>query len=143
MAKRIVLISVMVFCLACGLSCSRGSGGLALEEGQYEITYKSEMPGMPVSMPPVTVTQCLTKQNPVPNQSTGNQECRITEMKTEGDTVTWTMECTQGGSTMHATGTITFQGDRLQGETRMEMGPEAGNRVIITHMEGRRTGPCQ
>jgi hypothetical protein len=140
MVKRILLISSMVFCLTFGLS---SAWGLDLEEGQYEITSRVEMPGMPESMPPVTVTRCLTKQNPVPNQSTGGQECRITDMKTQDNTVTWTMECSQGGSTMQATGTITFHGDRFEGETRMKMGPEAGNQVIITHMEGRRIGPCQ
>lgn len=115
---------------------------LDLEEGEYEITSRVEMPGMPVSMPPVTVKQCLTQEDPVPTQSRGDQSCRITEKKAEGNTVHWAMECTQEGKTMKARGTITLKGDRLEGKTEMNGGPETGNMLIITHMEGKRIGPC-
>jgi hypothetical protein len=140
MAKEMRVIFAVLICMVLGISFA---WALDLKEGQYQITSKVEMPGMPMSMPPVTVEQCLTRKDPVPNQSTGGQECRIKDMKTKGNTVTWTMECTQRGSTMQGTGSMTFHGDRFEGKSEMKMGPEAGNMVIITLMEGRRTGPCQ
>jgi hypothetical protein len=142
MQNRILLISLIV----CGLffisSCGMFGGDVDMEEGLYRITYKTEITGMPFPIPPFTLSQCLTKDNPVPDQSSKNQECKITNMQKSGDTVTWKMECTQRGGSMQASGTMTFKGDSLEGKTQMNMGPDAGNRVITTYMKGKRVGPC-
>ncbi len=116
---------------------------LDLQDGKYEITSKVEMPGMPMQVPTVTVTQCLTQQDPVPDQSTGDQECKTIDMKTEGETVTWKMECTQRGQTMQSTGKFVYHGDRFEGTIRMVMGPQAGNMTITTVVLGRRIGACE
>ena len=143
MIKRILAVSSILFCLVFGLTSSEGADSLDLEDGKYEITYRSEMQGMPIPMPPITLTQCLTQQDPVPNQSAGSQECTIKDMKTKGNTVSWTMECVQQGSLMRATGRMTYNGNNFEGETRMKMGPEAGNQELITRIQGKRIGPCQ
>ena len=134
---------IMIGVVASMLVWFSGTYALDIQEGQYEITFKSEMKGMPISMPATTVKQCITQKDPVPSQSAAGQECRITDMKTEGNTVTWAMECTQQGNSMQATGSMTFQGDRFEGETEMKMGPQAGNMVLITRMPGMRIGECE
>ena len=143
MNTRISLIGLMICSLFFISSCNMPGGDIDMEEGLYKITYRTEITGMPVPMPPITLTQCLTKENPVPNQSSDNQECQITNMKKHGNIVIWKMECKQRGSSMKATGKMIFREDSLGGKTEMKMETESGNRVIITYMEGKRIGPCK
>ena len=140
MTKNAAISALLFLCL---FSAANPSCGLDLNEGRYEITSKVEMKGMPTEMPPVTITQCLTQQDPVPDQTAGNQQCRITDMKTRGNTVTWEMTCDQQGQKMKANGEMTYLGDKFQGTITTEMGPQAGNMVMTTHVSGRRIGPCQ
>ena len=66
---------------------------LNMQEGKWEITTKTEMVGMSMSMPPMTRTQCLTKKDLVPQDSQQGSECKITDTKVVGNTVTWTIKC--------------------------------------------------
>lgn len=108
--------------------------------GKYEITSKMEMPGM--SMPAQTVTQCLTQENPVPDKSLGNQGCEIVDTKENGNTLTWTMECTQQGQKVITTGEMKYAEDSFTGDMTMEMGSQAGNMTIKTQITGKRIGSC-
>lgn len=115
---------------------------LDLKPGKYEITAKVEMPGMPGGMPAQSTTQCLTEQDPVPASSADAQDCKITDMKTEGNTVTYTMTCKQQGTTIKSSGKITYKGDTFEGTNQTQMGPEAGNMTITTKTKGKRIGKC-
>nr|WP_320193056.1 DUF3617 family protein [uncultured Desulfobacter sp.] len=107
--------------------------------GKYEITSKMEMPGM--SMPAQTVTQCLTQENPIPDNSSGNQGCEI-DMQEKGNTLTWTMECTQQGQKVTSTGKMTYSEDSFAGTMTVETGPQAGNMTMKTQITGKRIGAC-
>ena len=100
--------------------------GLDLKPGKYEITSKVEMGGMPGAMPSQTTTQCLTESTPVPNGSAAAQGCKITDMKTKGNRVTYTMECDQQGMKVKSTGEIIYKGESFEGTSTMKMGPSAG-----------------
>jgi hypothetical protein len=118
-----------------------------MAEGQWEITSKSEMPGMPVEMPAETFRQCMSPGEPVPNQSDRDQQCRILESKQEGDTVTWTVECTQEGGTVKNSGSITYKGKSFEGTVNTDMSGIAGMgamgaSVMTTKLSGRHIGPC-
>ena len=118
--------------------------GLDIQDGKYEITSKVEMKGMPMQAPPVTITQCLTSQDPVPNKSAGDgQPCKVIEMKTEGKTVTWKMDCTQQGHKIQSTGKISYQGDRFDGTINTSMGPQAGGMTVTSVISGKRIGDCK
>lgn len=108
--------------------------------GKYEITSKMEMPGM--SMPAQTVTQCLTQEEPIPEKSLGNQGCEIVDKQEKGNTLTWTMECTQQGQKVISTGEMTYSEDSFAGGMTMETGPQAGNMTIKTQITGKRIGSC-
>ncbi len=140
MLKKTTTIVSMLACMAFFVT---SAWGLDLQDGKYEITSKVEMPGMPMQMAPVTVTQCLTQQDPVPNQSTAGQQCNIIDMKTEGKTVSWKMECTQRGQKMQSTGKMVYYGDHFEGTTNTMLGPQSGNMTITTVINGKRIGACQ
>jgi hypothetical protein len=133
----------IVSILACMAFFITNAWGLDLQDGEYEIISTVEMPGMPMQIPPVTITQCLTPQDPLPNQSTAGQQCNIIDMNTKGNTVTWDMECAQQGQNMHSTGKMVYYGDRFEGTTNTKMGPQSGNMTIITVVKGKRIGGCQ
>jgi len=117
--------------------------GLDLVPGKYEITAKVEMPGMPGGMPPQTTTQCLNEQKPVPDSSADAQGCEITDMKTRGNTVTYTMVCNQQGMRIKGTGEMTYKGNSFEGTTQISMGPSAGDMTITTVIKGKRIGKCK
>src|SRR5262249_9371646 len=86
-------------------------------DGQWEITTEMDMPGLPMKMPARTITQCITQQDvaapkkplpqgPPPGRG-GNSDCKVSDYKTIGDKVTWTMKC-EGREPMTGTGEITY-----------------------------------
>jgi hypothetical protein len=124
--------------LVTAISISFAGSGPDMKEGLWEITTKMEMPGM--SMPPMKHTQCMTKNNLVPQSSQPGQECSITQTKVVGNTVTWTMKCTGQGGEMEGTGKITYTGDSFEGTMTMSM-PQT-NMKITSHISGKRIGDC-
>ncbi|UCF82465.1 MAG: DUF3617 family protein [Desulfobacteraceae bacterium] len=138
MLKKICTLSVL-----CMLLASLPAWGLNLKPGKYEITAKVEMPGMSGGMPAQKTTQCLNEQNPVPDSSAGAQGCKITDMKTKGNTVTYTMECNQQGMKIKSTGEITYKVDSFEGTTKTIMGPAAGGMTVTTVIKGKRIGKCE
>jgi len=124
-------------------SVSFAGSGPIMKEGLWEITSKMEMQGMPMQMPPITFTRCLTNQEPVPNQSKPGQECRLKNIKTKGSTVTWDMVCDSHEGKVISSGKITYKGDRFDGvvTSNMEM-PGQGPMQMKMLMSGRRIGKC-
>jgi hypothetical protein len=132
-AGSIVLIALTSICFADAVPDIR--------EGQWEITTKVEIPGMPANMPPMKNTQCLTNKDFVPKNSQPGQECSFPETKITGNTVTYKMECKGKQGEMKGSGEITYSGDSFKGTMKMQM-PQA-NMEMISHMEGKRIGDCK
>lgn len=116
--------------------------GLDFKPGKYEITVKMEVPGMPGGMPPQTMVQCLNEKNPLPDSAPDAQGCKMANMRTKGNTVTYTIECNQPGMEAKIAGEMTYKGDSFDGTTNTSMGPEAGGMTVITVVKGKRIGKC-
>jgi len=121
--------------------------GVNMHEGLWEITTRMEMQGMPMQMPARKHTQCLTKKNMlktmVPEEQDKEEECKITDTETSGNTVTWVMKCS-GEDTMEVTGKTTYHGDTFEGTiTMISNDPEEGKMEMINHISGRRIGECK
>ncbi len=140
MLKKITVICLQMFTMFLLVSLS---WALDFVPGQYEITAKVEMPGMPSSPPPQTTTQCMTRQNPVATQSAASQDCQVTELVTRGNTVSWKMECNQHGQKMKSSGQMTYNGERFKGTIKTDLGPQAGNMTMLTVLNGKRIGDCR
>ena len=117
--------------------------GLDFQPGEYEVTTKVEMPGMPMPMPPQTNIQCLTEKDPLPDSDAGSQNCKVSDMKTKGNTMTWRMVCDQDGTKTESTGSMTYKGDRFDGTIKTKMGPEMGNTTVTVVISGKRIGKCK
>ncbi len=111
---------------------------LNMEDGMWEVTSQVKMQGM--TIPPMTFSQCITKDNAVPQtNSPGQDDCEVSDMKTIGSTVSWSVVCGEKAGNLKGKGKITYHGNRFEGE----MTTEHMGMVMVTEMSGRRTGPCQ
>lgn len=138
MLRKILVISVV---LVASLSTSIAGSGPNMEEGKWEVTTRMEMPGMSISMPEVTSTQCLTKKDFVPQGSQQGQECKITKTKVDGNTVTWTVKCSGQGGEVTGTGKMTYRGSSFKGKIEMTM--VQSNTKMISYINGHRIGDCE
>jgi len=144
MLKKVILTVTIIGVLLWG---TFAFAGVNLHEGLWEITTKMEIQGMPMKMPARKHTQCLTKENMlktmVPKEQAQEEECKITNQKISGNTVTWVMKCS-GEDAMEVTGKTTYHGDTFEGTiTMISNDPEEGKMKMINHISGRRIGECK
>jgi len=137
MVKRFLsLVLVFAFTLSFGTAMA----GPNMNPGKWEITTETEMVGMPMSVPPVTHVQCITEEDLVPQSKEASNECQVTDVKEDGDTVSWKIKCSGQGGQMDGTGTITYSGDTMEGV--MDMVIKSAGMTVKNKISGRRIGPC-
>ncbi len=114
-----------------------------MQEGNWEVTAKMEIVGMPFAMPPTTHNQCVTNKDLVPDMGDKDQSCVVREQKVVGDTVTWRIQCQGKNGTMDGEGRIKYAGKSYTGEMQMRMKEKSGEVMTMkTSMQGKHTGPC-
>jgi hypothetical protein len=134
-SSRVALV-LAILSLAC-------APALAQEKGnEYEVTVKMEMKGMPMAMPPRTTKVCVAKngkdESYVPMRS--GSDCRITDSKKTGNTLSYRMECT-GKDAITGEGEVTYATDSYSG--KMHMVGKGENAFDMTQTyNGRKIGEC-
>ena len=136
--RRKSVATLILIIIACFFS---QAWGFDFQEGRYEITSTIQMPGM--EPPPVTITRCMSPQDPVPDQSIADPNCRVIDKKTQGNTFSWQVECDHEGQKMQGSGKMTYHGDKFEGTVKTVMMDQDGNMEITTAIKGKRIGPCQ
>ena len=115
-----------------------------MQEGNWEVTTRMEMVGMPFTMPPMQHNQCVTKKDLVPDMSRPDQSCIVKDQKVVGDTVTWRVQCKSDQGTMEGEGRIKYAGATYNGEMQARMIEKSGQAMTMKYtMQGRHTGPCR
>lgn len=133
-ASILLIVTLTVF-------ASTFATAAGMKEGLWEITTTTEMPGMPITPPPMTVTHCYTKedvknQRVVPKQD-GN--CTIRDMKTTGSKTSWNMVCT-GENSGKGSGEITFKGDSAyEGSQKFT----TRGMTVTSRYKAKRIGNCK
>jgi hypothetical protein len=133
MIQKTAIVLLILFTMV-----SLSFAGPNMKEGKWEITMKMEMPGMPMEMPPFTHTQCLTKKDFIPNSSEKDQECSAVNVKTSGNTTSWSTKCKGQDGTVSGTGTITYKGKTFTGTMKVKQ----GGMEMTTRMNGKYLGKC-
>lgn len=111
-----------VLLVVCALPALAFAG--PVKPGKWQMTIQTEMAGSPMKMPPITTTSCLTKEdaeNPerfVPQQRKGS-DCKYTDVKVDGSSVSWKMSCEK--SQMTGSGHMTYTSDSATGAMHMTM----------------------
>jgi len=112
-------------------------------DGRWEVKTEMEMPGMPMKMPAMTTTQCITKeqaedpQRSVPQGRGAPNNCKVSDYKVTGNKVTWSMKC-EGPEAMSGTGEITYGENTYDGVMKME---REGQTMTMKYT-GKRLGDC-
>jgi hypothetical protein len=117
---------------------SAWAGAPDMKDGEWEMTIETEIAGMPMKLPPVTTRQCMTRDNPVP-EGQQDQECKVTDMKTSGNTVSWVVKCDTPGGGATGTGNVTYAKDKMNGVMTME----TQGMKMTYNMKGQHVGPCK
>jgi hypothetical protein len=120
-------------------------------DGNWEVKMEMEMAGLPQSMPPITTTQCITKEQAadpeklVPQGPGGRSglppDCKVSDYKVDGNKVSWAMKCA-GQNAMTGTGEFVYAGETYTGTMKMNM--ERGGQPIAMTMKynAKRLGDC-
>ena len=115
-----------------------------MRPGRWEVTMQMEMPNVPVQMPAMKNTRCVTQQEiDSPNKGLPSgpdknpNECKISDYKVSGNTVTWAMTCT-GQPPTRGSGELRFTGDAYEGLVKMMMDQQ----TMTMKMSGKRLGEC-
>jgi hypothetical protein len=140
MLKKIVMSCILICAI---FLFSAVSWAVDFNPGKYEIIATVKMPGMPLTVPPQTTTECMTEQDLIIKNDADSQGCEIKDVKEDGNTISWKMECTQEGQTMESSGRIDYAGNSFKGTIIMNMRTQAGNMTATTTIEGKRIGKCQ
>lgn len=142
MTRSFFFTALAIFLALTWFTCSYAAEP-NMKDGLWEITTKAEMKGMPGSIPPSVIKQCLTKKESVPQDKNPKSNCKMVDQKVSGNTVNWTMVCKEKESTVESKGKITYKGDTFDGITRTTITAKgAGTQEITTKMSGKRLGPC-
>ena len=116
-------------------------------DGNWEVKVEMSMPNMP-NMPPMTMNQCITKedaadpQKMVPPSGRGNQasDCKMSDYKTAGNTVTFTVTCPSQNSSM--SGEFVYGADRYDGTMKMDLARGGQTMTMNMKYTGKRLGDC-
>jgi hypothetical protein len=111
---RTLTLLTLLFAISAGMAYAAGPD---LKEGEWRESYQMEVSGMPFPMPPITAnkTMCLDRNNYIPDNTQPGQECKVSDQKVNGNTVTWTLHCRAQERTIEGHGKITYKGDHYDG----------------------------
>lgn len=110
-----------------------------VKEGKWEITTTMEMPGMPMQMPPMVTTQCITKKDFIPESNPQpNADCTPLKMKVNGNTAKWSIKCKTDDGVMTGSGKVTYSGSTFAGEMKINQ----GGMTVTSKMKGKYIGKC-
>ena len=134
--KRLLLMATVAFLLG-QLPVAHAAD--MMKDGLWEITSQTEMPGMPVKIPPSTIKHCYSKDDVKDQKKVIAREknCTITDYKMVGNKVTWAMKCTGQNAG-------TFSGETVFGidsyNSTMKMKSQGQNMTM--KVKGKRVGNC-
>jgi len=136
MARKLFLITLIGFIT---VSIGMVWAGPQVNPGKWEFTTQTEMAGMPSQS--INHVQCITADDMIPMSQDANQECQVTDIVYIGNTVTWEISCGGQDGEMVGTGSVTYNGNSMNGIMNMTITGER-NIQVKNIMTGRRLGEC-
>ena len=116
-----------------------------MREGRWEVTMLMELAAAPVKLPPMTTTQCVTKEqiddpaSAIPTGPAGqNNDCKVSDYRVNENNVSWKMACSTPEQ-VSGSGELAFTGDSAYTGVLSLTTPQ-GNMTM--RMSGRRLGDC-
>ncbi|WP_373073965.1 DUF3617 domain-containing protein [Sulfurimonas sp.] len=126
-----ILLSLAVF------SVNVYSKQLDIKEGMWSWSVRMEMMGMVV--PSTTYSDCITKEDLVPQEKQQANGCKVIEKKIVGNTVKWKIECKDENGKSTSTGKITYTKTTAKGEIVVN----AQGMNMKSNINGKYIGSCK
>jgi hypothetical protein len=89
-------------------------------------------------MKPMTHISCLTQKDAVPEKP-AKSDCKMTDMKSVGNTVTWAVTCPDAVSK----GKVTYAGSTFDGTMETTVNQGGKKMQMKSKMKGKMIGPCK
>jgi hypothetical protein len=122
------------------------AGAVSVKPGEWSITTKIKMDGVPFQMPAITFKHCLTEKDVIPPANSPQQKpqnCEVLSQKIEGNTVTYSTVCTdKKGSSSKIDGAITYTGDSFAGKTNIATTNNGRTTNMSSELAGKWLGSC-
>lgn len=114
-----------------------------MNPGQWQVVTKTEMPGMPMAIPDVANTYCLTEEDMVPQNKEPGQDCKTVEYNVSGNKVAWRIVCDGAEGKTDSRGEIVYHGDTFKGSAKTTVDVSGQGQMTMTNtMTGKRIGDC-
>jgi hypothetical protein len=128
-----------VITLLCVVALPAVTTAANMREGLWEIQSQMDMPGMPMKVKPTVVRHCYTREDVKDQQRViaRDSNCKVTELKSTGSKVSWTMKCT-GKNAATMTGETVFGTDSYTSLMHMK----SGDHSMTTRVKAKRVGNC-
>lgn len=99
---RLTPLVVLIIVLASGSAAIAQS---PIRPGRWEVVMQMDMPNLPIKMPEMKSTECITPEQakdpanslprgPQDGRGSSKNDCKVSDYKVSGNTVTWQMACT-------------------------------------------------
>jgi hypothetical protein len=119
-------------------------------DGNWKVTMEMDLPGVPQKPPPITFTQCVTKEDAadpaklVPLTGRGEaptMDCQVSDQKLNGAKVSWRARC-EGLNPMTGTGEFVYSADRYVGTMKVRTSRDGQPLTITMKYSAKRLGDC-
>ncbi|PCH61353.1 MAG: hypothetical protein COC05_01465 [Gammaproteobacteria bacterium] len=132
------------YSLLCFVVASPLAMAVQFEEGEWQTEVRIEFNGAMFPVP-FTTERCLSPQDPIPNTTANNANCKISDVSDTDSELGWTLHCDDAKGSLHGVGGITFKGNGFTGTMKMEIRDDEGElqNQHRYHMTGFRKGPCK
>ncbi len=121
---------------------STPASALNQKYGNWKMTFKIAVKGLPVQLPPQTITneQCLTKEHELPlaDQEKG---CTFKIIDKTDSTLKWQMNCKDKG--LKGNGEMRYNGKTLNGFIKAQSNVQGMKLDMTTDITGQYLGPCK
>jgi hypothetical protein len=115
-----------------------------MREGQWETTVQMQMAAMPMQLPPMTTSKCVTADDikdpnrSLPSGPDAKSSCKVSDYKAEGSKISWKIACASPQK-MTGSGEMVYAGDTYTGAAKMTM--DMGEMTM--KYSGKRLGDCK
>lgn len=131
--------TAVLLAVVCALVVTFPAAAKNMKPGKWQISVQTEMPNAPVTPPPMSFTKCITPQeaqsNEPPKMSRDN-DCKVSDLKVDGNTVSWKVTCEKMGAT--GEGSVTYNSDSYSGALKLKV----HDMDMTTKFTGKYLGDC-
>lgn len=112
-----------------------------MQAGKWDYTIKTEIPGMPMAMPPMRFQQCLTaedvREGAVAQDPGSDMDCKISNLQQDAGRMRYDMTCT-GDETVTSRADFKVSPTTLAGTVATTI----DGQTVTQRFDARRSGDC-